>query len=176
MFLILLNHSLLLASGLINYGARLGPFFYLCLCPPTCQHLNWFITFLATQQPFGSSLQHHQITLPWILPIGRLIKVFQNFRLALMSLLMPTLNMELHISHIRVALVDAISSEGGVIPVSEVCEVLIKIYNILDNVVTKLVGNSAHILVHVFNSLPGSIMEFGHHCSYFFTASRTQFP
>ena len=33
--------------------------------------------------------QHHQITSHWILPIGRLIRVSQNFRLALVGLSMP---------------------------------------------------------------------------------------
>ena len=64
--------------------------------------------------------------------------------------------MEQLISHLRVALVDTISplhnSEGGVIPMSEVCELLIKIHDILDNAVSKQVGNSAGILAHMFNS------------------------
>ena len=68
-----------------------------------------------------------------------------------------TLNMEQLISYIRSALVDTISSlhnsEGGVIPVSEVCELLINIYDILNNAMPKWVGNSAHILAR-FNSAP----------------------
>ena len=64
--------------------------------------------------------------------------------------------MEQLISHLRVALVDAIASlpdyEGGVTPVSEVHEVLIKVYDLLDNAVSKQVGNLTHILVHVFHS------------------------
>ena len=68
-----------------------------------------------------------------------------------------TLDMKQLISHIRVALVDTISSlpdlEGGVIPVSEVGELLIKVHDILDNAVSNGFGNSACILVHVFNSL-----------------------
>ena len=64
-----------------------------------------------------------------------------------------TLNMEQLISHLRVTLVGTISSlldpEGGVISVSEVYDLLIKVHDILDNAVTKQVGNSAHILVHV---------------------------
>ena len=43
--LILLKGSLLLASGLINYGARLGPFFHLCFWPPRYDHLYWFCYF-----------------------------------------------------------------------------------------------------------------------------------
>ena len=38
-----------------------------------------------------------------------------------------------------------------IIPVSEVCELLLKVHNILDIAVFKQVGNSTHILVHVFN-------------------------
>ena len=36
---------------------------------------------------------------------------------------------------------------------SEVCELLIKVHDILDNAVSKQGGNSAHILAHVFNSV-----------------------
>ena len=67
-----------------------------------------------------------------------------------------TFDMEQLISHIRVALVDTIfslsDSKGGLIPVSEVCELWIKIHNILDKDKSKWVGNSACILAHVFNS------------------------
>ena len=48
-----------------------------------------------------------------------------------------TFDMEHLISHISVVLVDTISSlldsEGGIFPVSEVHELLIKIHDILDN-------------------------------------------
>ena len=88
LFLILLNCSLLLASGLINYGARLGPFLHLCLLLPWYQHLNWFSTVLVTLQPLGSGLLHHLITSPWLLPIGRLIRVYKDFRLVLQLLIM----------------------------------------------------------------------------------------
>ena len=37
LIMILLN---CLALGLINFGARLGPFLHLCLWLPICQHLN----------------------------------------------------------------------------------------------------------------------------------------
>ena len=64
--------------------------------------------------------------------------------------------MEQLISHLRVALVDTISSlpdaEEGVIPISEVCKLLIKVQDILDNAVSKQVGNLALILAHVLNS------------------------
>ena len=52
-----------------------------------------------------------------------------------------TLDTEQLISHLRVALVDTLSSlpdaEGGVIPVSEVCELLLKVHDILDRAVSK---------------------------------------
>ena len=51
--------------------------------------------------------------------------------------------MEQHISCLQVALVDTLSSllnaEGGVKPVSEVCELLLKIHDILDKAVSKQV-------------------------------------
>ena len=43
-------------------------------------------------------------------------------------------------------------SEVGGISVSEVCELPIKVHDILANAVSKRAGNSVHILVHVFNS------------------------
>ena len=36
---------------------------------------------------------------------------------------------------------------------SEVCALLLKVHNILDNALSKRVGNSAHILAHMFNSV-----------------------
>ena len=46
-------------------------------------------------------------------------------------------------------LVDTLSlllnAEGGVIPVSEVCELLLMVHDILDKAVSKRVGNSALI-------------------------------
>ena len=55
-----------------------------------------------------------------------------------------TLDTEQFICHLRVALVDALSSlsnsEGGVIPVSEVCELFLKVHDIVDTVVFKQVG------------------------------------
>ena len=66
-----------------------------------------------------------------------------------MQLDLATHDMEQLISGIRVALVDTFSSlpgsEGGVIPVSELHELLTKVHDILDNAVSKWVGNSALI-------------------------------
>ena len=68
-----------------------------------------------------------------------------------------TLDTEQLISHLQVALVDTLSSlpeaEGDVIPVSEVHELLLQIHGILDKAVSKQVGNLAHILAHLFNSV-----------------------
>ena len=68
-----------------------------------------------------------------------------------------TLDSEQLISHLRIALFDTLSSlpnsKGGIIPVSEVCELLLKVHNTLTNAVSKQVGNSACILAHVFNSV-----------------------
>ena len=36
---------------------------------------------------------------------------------------------------------------------SEVCELLLQIHGILDKAISKRVGNSAHILAHLFNSV-----------------------
>ena len=49
--------------------------------------------------------------------------------------------------------------EGSVIPVSEVCELLLQIHSILDNAVSKRVGNSARILAHLFNSVSRQCWE-----------------
>ena len=68
-----------------------------------------------------------------------------------------TFDTEQLISHLQVALVNTLSSlpeaEGDVIPVSEVHELLLWIHGILDKAVSKQVGNSAHILAHLFNSV-----------------------
>ena len=52
-----------------------------------------------------------------------------------------TLDTEQLISHLRVALLDTLSSlpnsEGDIIPVSEVCELLLKVHDILDMAVSK---------------------------------------
>ena len=66
-------------------------------------------------------------------------------------------DMEQLISCLWVALVDTFSSlpedEGDAIPVSEVCELLLRIHDILDKAVSKRDGNSACILAYLFNSV-----------------------
>ena len=65
--------------------------------------------------------------------------------------------MEQLISGLQVALVDTVSSlpeaEGGLIPVYEVLELLVRIHDILDKAVSKQVGNLACILAYLFNSV-----------------------
>ena len=84
------------------------------------------------------------------------LSTVSDFQTGVCAAALATLYTEQLISHLRVALVDTLSflpdSEGGVIPVSEVHELLLKVHDILDNAVSKQVGNSACILVHVFNS------------------------
>ena len=64
-----------------------------------------------------------------------------------------TPNMKQLILYLRVDTISSLpDSEGGVIPVSEVLELLTKIDGILNNAVSKCVGNSAHILAYVLNS------------------------
>ena len=73
------------------------------------------------------------------------------------------LDMEQLISHFQVVLVDTLSSlpeaGRGVIPVSEVCELLLRIHDILDKVVSKQVGNSARIPAYLFNSVSRQCCE-----------------
>ena len=80
-----------------------------------------------------------------------------DFQTGLGATAHATLDTEQLICHLLVALVDTLSSlpeaEGDVIPVSEVCELLLRIHGILDKTVSKQVGNSAHILAHLFNSV-----------------------
>ena len=80
-----------------------------------------------------------------------------DFQTGLSSTSHATLDTEQLISHLQVALVDTLSSlpeaEGDVIPVSEVCELLLRIHGILDKDVSKRVGNSACILAHLLNSV-----------------------
>ena len=137
LFLILLNCSLLLALDFINNGARLGGFLHLCKMSAS-KLVHCFSSYSAA---FDSGLLHHQIRSPLLLPIGKMSRVCQDFRLGLVLLLMPLLTQSSY-------------------HVSEVCELLIKVHGILDNM-SKQVCNSACILVHVLILLPCSIMRSG---------------
>ena len=80
-----------------------------------------------------------------------------DFQTGLGDAARATLDTEQFISCLRVALVDILSSlpnaEGQVIPISKVCELLLKVHDFLDKAVSKQVGNSAHILAYLFNSV-----------------------
>ena len=156
-FPIILSCSLLLAFELINCGARLGLLLPLCLWLPRCQHLNWFITFLANLQllDFGPLTPPDNITLKSA--NRKADQSLSGFQTGVGAVAHATLDMEQLISHLQVALVDTLSSvpeaEGGVMPVSEVRELLLRIHGILDKAVSKQVANSAHILAFLFNSV-----------------------
>ena len=87
--LIFINDLFLLASSLISYHPRLGYDF--CLYPRNtiCQPPSCFIIFPVIQQHLDSGLLCHLLLSLWILSIRRLIRVFLNFRLAFVHLLMP---------------------------------------------------------------------------------------
>ena len=64
-----------------------------------------------------------------------------NFQTGVGATAHATLDIEQLISHLQVALVDTLSSlpeaEGDVLPMSEVCELLLRIHGILDKAVFK---------------------------------------
>ena len=84
-------------------------------------------------------------------------KSLSDFQTGVGAAAHATLDTEQLISHLQVTLVDTLSllpnAEGGVIPVSEVHELLLKIYDNLDKAVSKQVGHLAHILAYLFNSV-----------------------
>ena len=155
-FLIILSCCLLLAVERVNCGTRLGLFMPLCLWLPRCWHLNWSITFLATLLPLDSGPLLHQITFLWILPVGKLISLFQIFRLVLVPLHMLLLtqsNSFLTYGYSSWYSFLTVQGWGGVIHVSEVCELLLRFHDILGKAVSKQVGNSVCMLAHLFNSV-----------------------
>ena len=127
LFLILLNHSLLLASYLVNYCARLGHFFHLCLWPTRCWHpidLIFFshpaaLGFWSSTPPGNNTLNSAN---------RKADQSLYQFQTGTGVAAYSSLNTEQLISHTRVALVDIIpslqDSEGGVISISEVLEYL----------------------------------------------------
>ena len=156
LFLILLNCSWLLESGLINCGARLGPFFHLCVWLPRYLHQKWIHYFSSHPAAFEfwSSTPPDNITLT---PANRKVdQSLSRFQTGIGAAASATLDMKQFISCLSVAFVDTISSlldsEGDIISVSEVHDLLIKVHGILGNALSKQVGISAHILAHVFNS------------------------
>ena len=112
--------------------------------------------FLATLQLLNSSPQLHWITSPCLLLTGWPISL-SDLQTGDGAAAHATLDTEQLISCLRVALLDNLSylsdSEGGIIPVSEVHDLLLKVHDILVMAVSKQVVNSPHILAHVFNSV-----------------------
>ena len=91
-----------------------------------------------------------------------------------------TPGLEQLISNLRVGLVDAISSlpdsEGVVIPLSEVCELLLKIHDTLGQCCVQTSWEFClYLSTCVFILLPGNVVVSGLHSSPFFTVSRMWF-
>ena len=179
LFLILLNHSLPLALGVINHGARLGCFLHLCLWLPRCQHLNWFATSLATLQPLDSGLLHHQITSPWLLPWGKLIRFYQNFRLALVLLLisLSTWNSSFLTSELPLLILFPLY-----LILREELDLFLKCMNYLSRLMTFWTMHVSKMSWEVYSwfstcliLLPGIIVRAGLHISPFFLVSRMWF-
>ena len=162
-FLIILSHSLLLAFVLINCGARLGLF---------CAHVS-----LATKMSTSKLIHYfssHPAAFGFWAPTPpenislnsanrKVDQSLSDFQTGLGAAGHATLDTEQLISCLQVALVDTFSSlpeaEGDVIPMSEVHELLLQFHGILDKAVSKQVGNSAHILAHLFNSVSRQCCE-----------------
>ena len=127
-FLIILSQSLLLAFKLVNCGARLGLFLPLCLATKmSASKLIHYFSSHPAAFGFWASTPPDNITLN---SANR--KTYQSlskFQTGVVAAAHATLDMEQLISHLQVALVGTFSSqpeaEGGVIPVSEVCELLL---------------------------------------------------
>ena len=140
-FLIILSHSLLLAFVLITCGARLELFLPLCLWLLRCQHLKLISYFSSHPAAFGfwASTPPDNITLNSA--NRKADQSLSDFQTGVGAAAYATLDTEQLICHFRVALVDTLSSlpdaEGGVIPVSEVHELLLKVHDILDKAVSK---------------------------------------
>ena len=142
-FLIILNCSLLLALHLINCGARLGPSCPWFLTTKMASKLICYFSSHPTAFGFWSSTPLDNITLT-----SNNRKADQNIsdvQTGFGAATHAILDTEQLISHFRVALVDTLfslpDSEGGVIPVSKVHELLLEVYAILDSVVSKWVVN-----------------------------------
>ena len=96
-----------------------------------------------------------------------------------MQLAYATLDTEQLVSNTRTAVVNTIASlqdsDGGVIPVQEVLELLTKIWHILDNAVSKWVGNKLIFKTFFLILFSASVMKSGLCSIPFFTFSRTLF-
>ena len=104
-----------------------------------------------SNQPLGSGLQHSQITSHWILPIEGWSESF-GFPTAWGSCSCHSQHRAAHFSHQSCPFwyhFFFTDSEGVVILFQKCVKYFM---NILDYAMSKWVGNSAHILAHVYNS------------------------
>ena len=154
-FLIILDHSLLLSLYLINYGSRLGYYLSLYHRSVKCQPLSWLIIFTVIQQPLVSTLLCHKIRSIEIWQIRGLISL-SGFQTAFGAAACVTVDTNHLISYIRVTPVDTVTSlwgsDQGVIAASELHESPIQIHDILDSPVSKQIVNVVYILAYLFNS------------------------
>ena len=139
LFLIILNHSLLIALGL-KFGCQARALFTpvsLVTKMSAPKLIHYFSSHPAAFR-FQSCTPPDNITLT---SANR--KADQNlsdFQTGVGATAYATIDTEQHISYLRFALGDTLSLpdlEGSIIPVSEVCELLLKVHEILDNVVSK---------------------------------------
>ena len=156
-FLIILSCSLLLAFVLITVVPG-----YCSSCPCVSGYkdvsiLNWSVTFLSHPAAFGFWASTPPDNISLNSAIRKAVQSLSDYQTGIGATAHATLDTEQLISHLQVALVDTLSSlpqaEGDVIPVSEVCELLLQIHGILDKALSKWAGNSAHILAHLLNSV-----------------------
>ena len=126
---------------------------------------------------FWSSTSPNNITLT---PVNmNADQSLSEFQTGICTAAHATLDTEQLISCLRFAVVDTITSlsnsEGGVIPLSKVCELLIKVHDILDNAVSNELGTHLIFYHMCLILLPGSIMRSGLHSSPFFMVSKMWF-
>ena len=164
-FLINQDHSFLLASNLIIYGARLGHYFYLYHREVKGQPLSLFITFPGIKWHLDSRPFCHLLLYTITLnPANQgMDHSLSDFQTGIGAAVHATLDTVQLISHTRATLGDTIASLQGsnkaVIAASEVHALLSKIHDILDSVLSKWDHNMAHILTYLFNSLSSQYPE-----------------
>ena len=139
-FLIILSHSLLLVFILINCVASMGSSAPVSLA--TKMSASKLICYFSSHPAafrFWASTPPDNITLTSA--NRKADQSLSYFQTGVGATEHATLHMEQLISHLRAALFDTLSSlpkaEGGVIPVSEVHELLLKVHDILDKAASK---------------------------------------
>ena len=137
-FVIILSCSLLLSFILVNCGTRLGLFLSLATKMSASKLICYFSSHSAAFG-FWASTPPDNISLNSV--NRKADQSLSDFQTGVGAAAHATLDTEQLISHLQVALVDTPSSlpeaEGDVIPVSEVCELLLWIHGNLDKAVSK---------------------------------------